>query len=65
MDYLIELINRLTPADPAGFSAAAGTSLALIAAAEIGDKSQLVCMTLASRHRAAPVWWGRWPRSRC
>ncbi|OAI11939.1 MULTISPECIES: TMEM165/GDT1 family protein [Methylomonas] len=58
MDHLIELINRLTPADPAGFSAAAGTSLALIAAAEIGDKSQLVCMTLASRHRAAPVWWG-------
>lgn len=36
----------------------AATSFALIAAAEIGDKSQLVCMTLASRHRAAPVIWG-------
>jgi putative Ca2+/H+ antiporter (TMEM165/GDT1 family) len=30
----------------------------LIAAAEIGDKSQLVCMTLASRHRAFPVILG-------
>ena len=27
----------------------------LIALAEIGDKSQLVCMTLAARHRPAPV----------
>ena len=34
------------------------TSFVLIAAAEIGDKSQLVCMTLASRHRATPVIWG-------
>lgn len=34
------------------------TSFALIAAAEIGDKSQLVCMSLASRHRAAPVLLG-------
>jgi putative Ca2+/H+ antiporter (TMEM165/GDT1 family) len=39
-------------------SAAASTSFALIAAAEIGDKSQLVCMTLASRHRAMPVLLG-------
>ena len=39
-------------------SAAAATSFALIAAAEIGDKSQLVCMTLASRHRATPVMLG-------
>jgi putative Ca2+/H+ antiporter (TMEM165/GDT1 family) len=30
----------------------------LIAAAEIGDKSQLVCMTLASRHRPLPVMLG-------
>jgi putative Ca2+/H+ antiporter (TMEM165/GDT1 family) len=36
----------------------AGTSFALIGAAEIGDKSQLVCMTLSSRHRAAPVFLG-------
>jgi putative Ca2+/H+ antiporter (TMEM165/GDT1 family) len=39
-------------------STAAATSFALIAAAEIGDKSQLVCMTLASRHRPAPVMLG-------
>ena len=39
-------------------SATAATSFGLIAAAEIGDKSQLVCMTLASRHRAAPVMLG-------
>ena len=39
-------------------SATAMTSFALIAAAEIGDKSQLVCMTLASRHRALPVLLG-------
>lgn len=36
-----------------------GTStFALIALAEIGDKSQLVCMTLASRHRHWPVLLG-------
>lgn len=34
------------------------TSLALIAAAEMGDKSQLVCMTLAARHRPWPVALG-------
>ena len=39
-------------------SATTATSFALIAAAEIGDKSQLVCMTLASRHRPAPVMLG-------
>lgn len=39
-------------------SATTITSFTLIAAAEIGDKSQLVCMTLASRHRAMPVLLG-------
>ncbi len=34
------------------------TSYILIIAAEIGDKSQLVCMSLAARHRAAPVILG-------
>jgi hypothetical protein len=34
------------------------TSYVLIIAAEMGDKSQLVCMTLASRHRATPVILG-------
>lgn len=42
----------------ANWSATAGTSFVLIAAAEIGDKSQLVCMTLASRHRPLPVVFG-------
>ena len=37
----------------------AGVSLALIALAEVGDKSQLVCMVLAARHnRAWPVLLG-------
>lgn len=40
------------------FISGLGSSFVLIAAAEMGDKSQLVCMTLASRHRAAPVFWG-------
>ena len=31
------------------------TSFLLIFAAEIGDKSQLVCMALAVRYRALPV----------
>ncbi len=39
-------------------TATAGTSFALIAAAEIGDKSQLVCMALASRHRPLPILLG-------
>ena len=30
----------------------------LVAVAEFGDKSQLVCMTLAARHRHWPVLWG-------
>lgn len=37
---------------------AAATSFALILAAEMGDKSQLVCMALASRHRPVPVILG-------
>jgi putative Ca2+/H+ antiporter (TMEM165/GDT1 family) len=35
-----------------------GSSFGLIAAAEFGDKSQLVCMTLAARHRHWPVFGG-------
>lgn len=34
------------------------TTFTLIALAEIGDKSQLVCMTLAARHRHWPVILG-------
>ncbi len=40
------------------FLIASGTSFLLIVAAEIGDKSQLVCMVLAARHRALPVMAG-------
>lgn len=35
-----------------------GTSFLIIGLAEFGDKSQLVCMTLASRHRGLPVALG-------
>lgn len=37
---------------------ASSSTFALIAAAEIGDKSQLVCMTLAARHRHWPIMLG-------
>ena len=42
---------------PATFSVSLST-FTLIALAEIGDKSQLVCMTLAARHRHWPVILG-------
>lgn len=35
-----------------------GTVYLVIALAEIGDKSQLVCMTLAARHRPLPIILG-------
>ncbi len=41
-----------------GGLAATATTFVLIFLAEIGDKSQLVCMTLASRRRHQPVFWG-------
>ncbi|MET0028215.1 MAG: TMEM165/GDT1 family protein [Candidatus Thiodiazotropha sp.] len=34
------------------------SAFSLISLAEIGDKSQLVCVTLAARHRGWPVFWG-------
>ena len=40
------------------FLSISASSFTLIALAEIGDKSQLVCMTLAARHRAWPVILG-------
>ncbi|EXI82638.1 MAG: hypothetical protein AW10_00424 [Candidatus Accumulibacter appositus] len=52
------LASLLSTGDLVDLSATAATSFALIAAAEIGDKSQLVCMTLASRHRPTPVMLG-------
>ena len=56
--YLQNFLSLLTTGNITEISATAATSFALIAAAEIGDKSQLVCMTLASRHRAMPVMLG-------
>lgn len=40
------------------FLTVSGSSYLLIFAAEIGDKSQLVCMALAARYRAFPVILG-------
>jgi putative Ca2+/H+ antiporter (TMEM165/GDT1 family) len=61
MDYFnpwLLAVKSAFSGDIAQWSASAGTSFALIAAAEIGDKSQLVCMTLASRHRPWPILLG-------
>jgi putative Ca2+/H+ antiporter (TMEM165/GDT1 family) len=55
MDYLL---NLLPNTDWLKLTTTATTSFALIAAAEIGDKSQLVCMTLATRHKGMPVLLG-------
>ncbi len=51
-------LSLLSTGNITELSTTAATSFALIAAAEIGDKSQLVCMTLASRHRSMPVLLG-------
>ncbi|KAA6184528.1 TMEM165/GDT1 family protein [Thiohalocapsa marina] len=41
-----------------GVSSAIVTTFGLVFLAEIGDKSQLVCMALAAKHRYRPVLWG-------
>jgi len=48
-------VPDLFSAQLAAWFSSAGTTLLLISLAEIGDKSQLVCMTLAARHRGLPV----------
>ncbi|MER2527510.1 MAG: TMEM165/GDT1 family protein [Candidatus Competibacter denitrificans] len=40
------------------FLVTASTTLGVVALAELGDKTQLVCMTLAARHPPAPVLLG-------
>lgn len=40
------------------YPVALASSFSLIGLAEMGDKSQLVCMALAARYRAWPVFWG-------
>jgi putative Ca2+/H+ antiporter (TMEM165/GDT1 family) len=53
------LLERLKPSGEwLQWGTVSASSFGLIAAAEIGDKSQLVCMTLAARHRALPVVLG-------
>jgi putative Ca2+/H+ antiporter (TMEM165/GDT1 family) len=58
LQYLQDAWIALSSLNLAELSTTAGASFVLIAAAEIGDKSQLVCITLASRHRAFPVLLG-------
>lgn len=40
------------------FFVTTSTTLGLVALAELGDKTQIVCMTLAARHPASPVLFG-------
>jgi len=47
MDYLSSLLDYFNSTDFARLSATTLSSFILIVAAEMGDKSQLVCMTLA------------------
>lgn len=49
---------ELSAIAPGAWLSSAGATFLLIALAEIGDKSQLVCMTLAARHRGLPVVLG-------
>lgn len=48
----------LDPSSASTWLSSVGTSFLVIGLAEFGDKSQLVCMTLASRHRGLPVALG-------
>ncbi len=58
MEYFDSMLNFFHSTEFVQFSATTSTSLILILAAEMGDKSQLVCMTLASKHRPVPVIFG-------
>lgn len=49
------MTSNLLNAEAAAWLSSAGATYLLIALAEFGDKSQLVCMTLAARHRGLPV----------
>jgi putative Ca2+/H+ antiporter (TMEM165/GDT1 family) len=54
----VEGLESLLSADFYRALGEVGATFLLIAAAEIGDKSQLVCMALAARHRGLPVLAG-------
>jgi putative Ca2+/H+ antiporter (TMEM165/GDT1 family) len=51
-------MTNLTSLALGNWLSSAGATFLLIALAEFGDKSQLVCMTLAARHRGLPVVLG-------
>lgn len=51
-------MTEISTATLGAWLSSAGASFLLIALAEFGDKSQLVCMTLAARHRGLPVVMG-------
>jgi Ca2+/H+ antiporter, TMEM165/GDT1 family len=55
---IADWLHWLAVEDWRAFALTAASSFMLIAAAEMGDKSQLVCMTLAARYRAGPVLFG-------
>ncbi len=51
-------MNEILAAGPLEWLTAAASAFGVIFLAEIGDKSQLVCMTLAARHHHSPVMLG-------
>lgn len=51
-------MTEIASAPLLGWITASTTSFGLVFLAELGDKSQLVCMTLAARHRHWPVLAG-------
>ena len=55
MEYITNVFSNLNWFD---ITAVSSPSFLLIFAAEMGDKSQLVCMVLAARYRALPVMLG-------
>ncbi len=58
----IDWPGLLHKAKPSGeivqWATVSASTFGMIAAGEIGDKSQLVCMTLAARHKALPIVLG-------
>ncbi|WP_347988292.1 TMEM165/GDT1 family protein [Methylomonas sp. AM2-LC] len=55
MDAFSEIIKPFLHTDIKEFFVSTCSSFALISAAEMGDKSQLMCVMLASRYRTLPV----------
>lgn len=53
-----ELTDFLTNLDWLNVATTSSSSFLLVFAAEIGDKSQLVCMALVARYKVFPVMAG-------